>query len=241
MHSQIYSQILCKLGGAALCLALSNATVALAANEADPQKGVRTFNNLCAPCHAVSPGRHMTGPSLSGIVGRKAGSVAGFERYSKALPQSKVEWNEETLTAWLTNPQAVVPGNTMAVIVDDAQARADIVAYLLATQAAGGPTRDDIPKPFDKTLDLKSSGPASRVTDVSYCRDTYTVKLENGASLKFWENNLRFKSDSSAKGPSPGKPVLVPGGQQGDRAYLVFAAPQDFSAAIKPECNEPAP
>ncbi len=236
----MHSQVLGKLGCTALCLALTTATMTRAADEADPQKGVRTFNNLCAPCHAVSPGRHMSGPSLSGIVGRKAGSVAGFERYSKALPQSKVEWNEETLTAWLTNPQAVVPGNAMAVLVEDAQERADIVAYLLATQAGGGPTRDDIPKPFDKTLDLKSSGPATRVAAVSYCRDTYTIKMENGSSLKFWENNLRFKTDSSEKGPLPGKPVLVPGGQQGDRAYLVFAAPQDFSATITSECSEPA-
>ena len=234
----MYSQILGKFGCTALCLAFTAVMISRAAAEGDPQKGVRTFNHVCAPCHAVSPGRHMTGPSLSGIVGRKAGSVADFERYSKALPQSTVEWNEETLTAWLTNPQTVIPGNAMAVLVEDAQARADIVAYLLATQGAGGPKRDDLPKSFDKTLDLKSSGPATRVAAISYCRDTYTVKLENGASLTFWENNLRFKTDSSEKGPQPGKPVLVPGGQQGDRAYLVFAAPQDFSAAIKSECAE---
>ena len=181
----------------------------------------------------------MTGPSLAGIVGQKAGAVAGFERYSKALPQSSAVWNEQTLTTWLTNPQAMIPGNSMSALVEDAQDRADIVAYLLATQSAEGPKRDDIPKPFDKTLDLKSAGPATHVAEISYCRDTYSLKMENGATLLYWENTLRFKTDASDKGPLPTKPVLVQSGQQGDRAYLIFAAPQEISAAIKPECPDP--
>ena len=209
--------------------------------EGDPAKGVRTFHNLCMPCHSVSSGQHMTGPSLAGIVGLKAGVVAGFERYSKVLPQSSVVWNEQTLFIWLTNPQAMIPGNLMSALVEDAQDRSDIVAYLLATQSADGPKREDIPKPFDKTLDLKSAGPATHVAEIGYCRDTYTLKMENGATLKFWENNLRFKTDASDKGPLPTKPVLVPSGQQGDRAYLIFAAPQEISAAIKSECADAKP
>ena len=228
-----------RLGCATLAFALIAASSGLADAEGDPVKGVRTYLNLCAPCHSVAPGRQMSGPSLSGIVGKKAGSVEGFERYSKALPKSAVEWNEQTLSTWLSNPQAMIPGNAMPMLVDDEQARADIVAYLVATQSPGAAARDDIPKPFDKTLDLKSSGPATRVASVSYCRDTYTLKMENGTAIKFWENNLRFKTDGSKQGPPPGKPVLVPGGQQGDRAYLIFAAPQEIGAAIKPECAEP--
>ena len=237
--SHMKKQVAHLLGSAILGITLLATGSGLVHAGGDPVKGVRTFLNLCAPCHSVAPGRQMSGPSLSGIVGKKAGSVEEFERYSKALPKSAVEWNEQTLSAWLSNPQAMIPDSAMPMLVDDEQARADIVAYLVATQSAGAAARDDIPKPFDKTLDLKSSGPATRVASVTYCRDTYTLKMENGTAIKFWENNLRFKTDGSKQGPPPGKPVLVPGGQQGDRAYLIFAAPQDMSASIKSECAEP--
>lgn len=181
----------------------------------------------------------MTGPSLEGIAGRKAGSIDGFDRYSKALSQSMVQWNERTLLAWLANPQAVVSGTTMNAVVTDAEARANIVAYLLETQPSAGGGRDDIPKPHESVLDLKAASPATRIAGIAYCRDTYTVTLENGSSLEFWERNLRFKTDSSKEGPSPAKPVLVPSGMQGDRAHVVFAAPEEMSGFIKPACKNP--
>ena len=197
-------------------LPLMLAVVQPAFGEGDPQKGARTYLNLCSPCHSVGPGRHMSGPSLSGIAGRKAGSVEGFTRYSKALVQSTLVWDGATLLDWITNPQALVPGSAMPVPEADAQARADIVAYLMAAQPATGPARTDIPKPFDKTIDLKSATPATKVAAITYCRDTYTLKMENGSTQQYWENNLRIKTDASSFGPPPGKPVLIPGGQQGD-------------------------
>lgn len=205
----------------------------------DAAKGSRDFHNQCSSCHSLEPGRHMTGPSLAGIAGRKAGSVEGFDRYSKALSQSAIEWNEQTLTPFLADPQAVVPGNTMTARVADPVARAGIVAYLLAAQpSGGGGGRTDIPKPHENILDLKSAGPATRVARIAYCRDTYTVTLENGAAVQFWERNLRFKTDSSKEGPHAGKPVLVPGGMHGDRAYIVFAAPGELSGAIADTCTD---
>lgn len=204
--------------------------------EGDPLKGVRTFNNLCSPCHSVMPGRHMTGPSLSGIVGRKAGAIEGFERYSKPLPQSLFNWDEQSLTSWIANPQTLVPGTSMPAVQANEQARADIVAYLLATQTPGASPRDDIPKPHQKMLDLKAAGPATRIAAIGLCRDTYTVKMDNGSTLLFWEPNLRFKTDSSPEGPLAGKPVLVPTGMQGDRSYVVFAAPQDIASFIVTDC-----
>jgi Cytochrome c2 len=221
-----------------LALSLISLTVSPALADADPAKGARTFHNQCSPCHSLKPGRHMTGPSLSGIVGRKAGSIGGFERYSKPLPHSSLEWNEQTLSAWLANPQAVVPGNTMTALVADAQDRANIVAYLLATQTPGAPPREDIPKPHEKTLDLKAAGPATRIASIGFCRNTYAVKMENGSTLLFWEQNLRFKTDSSAEGPLPAKPNLVPTGMHGDRSYAVFAAPQEISGFIKLDCPD---
>ena len=205
--------------------------------EGDPQKGARTFNNLCSLCHSVAPDRHMSGPSLAGVVNRKAGSVTGFDRYSKVLPQSSVEWNEKTLTAWLTNPQALIAGTSMPGIAADEQARADIVAYLLTTQTPGTPPRDDIPKPHEQMHDLKAAGPATRIASIGLCRDTYAVKMENGTTLLFWEPNLRFKTDSSKDGPTPAKPVLVPTGMHGDRSYAIFSSPQEISGFVKSECT----
>lgn len=205
----------------------------------DPVKGVRTFHNVCSPCHSVAPGKHMTGPSLNGIVGRKSGQAEGFERYSMALPKAAIEWNEQTLATWLANPQAMIAGNSMTALVGDETDRNDIVAYLLATQTPGAAPRDEIPKPHEQTNDLKSAGPATRIAAISICRDTYTVKMENGTTLLYWEPNLRFKTDSGVNGPPPGKPVLVPTGMQGDRSYVIFASAQDISGFIHAECAKP--
>ena len=75
----------------------------------------------------------MTGPSLGGVWGRKAGTVAGFARYSDALKRSGLVWDERHLDEWLTNPAAVVPGNARDFPgIADARTRADLLAYLKA-------------------------------------------------------------------------------------------------------------
>jgi cytochrome c len=53
-----------------------------------------------------------------------------------------------------------------------------------------------------------------------------------------WEFNLRFKTDSSALGPQPAKPVIVGAGMQGDRASIVFAAPNEIGTFVRRECAE---
>jgi cytochrome c len=67
----------------------------------------------CAACHSLAPDRNMTGPSLAGIWGRKAGSLKSFDRYSPALKTSNVVWDEKTLDAWLQSPARFIPGNHM--------------------------------------------------------------------------------------------------------------------------------
>jgi cytochrome c len=62
-------------------------------------------------------------------VGRRAGSVPDYA-YSAALKNSGISWNKETLNKWLTNPSELVPGTKMFFKLDDAQNRADIIAYL---------------------------------------------------------------------------------------------------------------
>ncbi len=63
------------------------------------------------------------------VFGRAAGSVANYN-YSAALKASNIVWNETTLDQWLADPQALVPGTKMMFSVDNAQDRADVIAFL---------------------------------------------------------------------------------------------------------------
>ena len=90
----------------------------------DAAAGKTAFENQCASCHSTEPGVNMTGPSLAGIFGRKAGSFPSFHRYSDALKLSGIVWDDQTLDAWLRNPAALVPGNEMPFPgIPDANAR----------------------------------------------------------------------------------------------------------------------
>jgi cytochrome c len=112
------------------CLAFILSGHALPAAAADPEAGGRVFKIQCSACHGVVEGRKGIGPSLFGVVGRKAGTVPDFH-YSEANKGSGLTWNEATLDRYLANPRAVVPGTTMpyAGLKNDTQ-RADLIAYL---------------------------------------------------------------------------------------------------------------
>jgi cytochrome c len=184
----------------------------------------------------------MTGPSLSGLWNRKAGALEDFTRYSPALRSSGIVWNDQSLDAWLANPQHVVPGNTMTFPgIKEAQTRADLLAYLKSAAQSGsahaaqqppqmgGMMRTSVPNL--RKLDLED-----RVQAVAYCRDTYEVATVDGKRRKFWERNLRFKTDSSQEGPAPGAPALVPAGMMGDRADVIFSAPNEIGQFVKQSC-----
>ena len=186
----------------------------------------------CMACHSFAAGRHMTGPGLADVWGRKAGSAEGFTRYSEALKRSGIAWDEQHLDAWLKDPAALVPGNEMAFPgIDDERTRADLLAYLQAvsTGRAKAPNRG-LP-------DLKKAGADARVVSIRYCGDGYRVTTADGQKHTFWEFNLRFKTDGSADGPAAGKPVIVGAGMQGDRAAVIFSRPDEISAFIRRECT----
>jgi len=85
---------------------------------------------LCASCHAVTPGAHGIGPSLAGVYGRPAASLAGYA-YSPALKGSGLTWDAATLDRWLQGSQTMVPGTRMPLYpVSDPAARKQIVDYL---------------------------------------------------------------------------------------------------------------
>jgi cytochrome c len=96
--------------------------------HADAAAGKTDFA-ACAACHSVN-GSDGVGPHLNGVIGRKAGTVAGFN-YSNAVKRSNIVWNATTLDSYIANPQKAIPGNHMPYSgLPDVTARADIVAYL---------------------------------------------------------------------------------------------------------------
>ena len=85
------------------------------AEGSDAAAGRALFAQRCAACHSLVAGQHRVGPSLAGVVGRKAGTAAGF-RYSPALARSSIVWDRKALDGFLTNSSAAVPGNRMPLV-----------------------------------------------------------------------------------------------------------------------------
>ena len=97
---------------------------------AKPPDGAALFRQQCAVCHTTSQSEPMRqGPPLVKIVGRPAGKIEGF-RYSESLAKADFAWDETRLDAWLTNPQAVIPGVTMVYRQAKPETRAAIIAFL---------------------------------------------------------------------------------------------------------------
>jgi cytochrome c len=100
-----------------------------AAFTGDAAAGKKVFVK-CMACHVVTEGQNRVGPSLYGIVGRSAGSIAGFN-YSPANKNSGIMWTEQVMFEYLKNPQAYIPGTKMVFPgLPSGQDRADVIAYL---------------------------------------------------------------------------------------------------------------
>jgi cytochrome c len=98
------------------------------ADAADAANGEHVFAQ-CAPCHAKDKTVGV-GPGLLGVIGRQAGSTAGF-RYSRAMKNSNLVWDEKSLDAFIAAPQTALPGTTMPFSgLQDQQERTDLIAYL---------------------------------------------------------------------------------------------------------------
>lgn len=202
-----------------------------AETEGDAKRGIKVFQ-ACVACHSLEPNRHMTGPSLAQLFGRKAGTGKGFLRYSDAMLKADMVWNERTLDDWLTNPGRLIPGNEMAFAgIPDQGARRDLIAYLRAVSVGSeSPRGPRMPR-------LKSAQADDLVKAIRYCGDTYFVTTEAGKTLKIWEFNLRLKTDSTEFGPHPGRPVLVGVGMGSDRAAIVFSTPGEIGELVKEQCG----
>jgi cytochrome c oxidase assembly protein subunit 11 len=92
-----------------------------------PAMGAQLFADNCSACHEVD--RAKVGPALGGVVGRVAGTAAGYP-YTKALAQSQVVWTAQSLDRWLAGPRVFIPGVAMPMAISDPKQRAAIIAYL---------------------------------------------------------------------------------------------------------------
>jgi len=99
------------------------------ASAADAAKGKKVFNK-CKACHAVKAGKNKVGPSLHGLMGRKAATVPGF-KYSKAMKASGIVWDEANLRGYLEKPRKFLKGTRMAFAGIKKKKQMDnLIAYL---------------------------------------------------------------------------------------------------------------
>jgi cytochrome c len=111
--------------GMALMLAMSGG----AAQAGDASKGKKVFKK-CKACHSVKAGKKKVGPTLHGIMGKKAAQMKKF-KYSKAMKKSGVTWDEATLDAFLTKPKKYMKGTKMSFAgLKKKKDRDNVIAYL---------------------------------------------------------------------------------------------------------------
>ena len=106
----------------------------VAAVSGDVAAGKLVFRK-CQACHSLEPGKNGLGPSLAGIVGKKASSAPSFN-YSPAMKARNLTWDVATLDTYLSDPQKLVPGNTMPFPgLKTENERKAVIAYLAAGPA----------------------------------------------------------------------------------------------------------
>ena len=107
--------------------------VALA--QGDAEAGEKVFNK-CKACHVADEPQNRVGPHLVGLFGRQAGSVEGF-KYSDAMKESGVTWDEETIAEYIADPRGYIKGNRMAFVgLKDEEDIEDLIAYLKEATAS---------------------------------------------------------------------------------------------------------
>jgi cytochrome c len=127
-----------KLVLAALACALPAAALAQTPAAGGPAKGEALYAQ-CAACHELDSDANTLGPTLKGVMGRKAGGLESYN-YSGPMKRADITWTTQSLDAFLADPQATVPGTKMPFAgMADASERAALVAYIQSKSGAAAP------------------------------------------------------------------------------------------------------
>ncbi len=124
-----------------LAIAMIAAVPAVAVAEGDVKKGKKVFRK-CKACHAVgTKAKNKVGPQLNGVVDREAGSVKGY-KYSKAMLDSGLVWDEANLDKFLAKPKDLVKGTKMIFAgLKKENQRQNLIAYLKTFDADGNESK----------------------------------------------------------------------------------------------------
>jgi cytochrome c len=228
---------------AILILAASAGAVPAQDIDETAKRGAAAYR-LCAACHSLEPGVHLSGPSLANMWGRRAATLSDFGRYTDALKKSEIVWDDTTLYAWIADPQVMAPGTTMTFRgIENSKTREDLVAFLRLALAPNGTAKVVKEGLIPATMaqgqlppDLSSVGPNQRITDIRHCGDGYHVTTADGTRFPFWETNVRLKIDTSPRGPRPGEPVLHRSGMVGDRVSVIFSSLTELRQSLAEKC-----
>ena len=119
--------MLARLTGWSLALLVGAGAPLAHAQSGDAVKGRQLFESRCVGCHSLDQNR--VGPALGTVAGRAAGKAPGYT-YSPAMSQATHVWTGDKLRAWLTDPEALVPGQAMGYSLSLPDDRRDVVAFL---------------------------------------------------------------------------------------------------------------
>jgi nitrite reductase (NO-forming) len=147
--------------------------VAAVGGPGDATAGRLVFRK-CQACHSIEPGKNLLGPSLAGVIGRKAGTEPSYN-YSQGMKSAGVVWDEKTLNQYLEDPAKTVPGNKMPFPgLKTDHDRADVIAFLAAS--TGGQSAAT-PAPSSNAGPQPSQPPSKTGADIGYLADAkYTLR-----------------------------------------------------------------
>lgn len=166
---------------------LSGATAAPAAG-ADASAGKALFQQRCSVCHSAETADNggAQGPSLAGILGRKAASAPQFS-YTQALRDSNLVWEAANLQRFLASPTTVVPGTAMLIAVPEETDRDNLIAYLhsISNQSASAAPQAEVPATSQQTANwrLDAPGKSHRISIASLPPPYATPSSRNNSSV----------------------------------------------------------
>lgn len=127
----------------------------------------------CQACHSMDPGKNMLGPSLAGVIGRKAGTLPGYD-YSPAMKKADIVWSAQTLDQYLSNPGKTVPGNKMPFPgLKTDHDRDDVIAFIASSRggqpgAASAQQAQAAPSPSSPSPQGKTGADIGYVADAKF-------------------------------------------------------------------------